>query len=47
MRGWVYATLCVLGPGCWGLFMYLVFGWVQGRGRVGRQPELPPADYSI
>ena len=48
MTGWTYALLCVLGPAAWGMLMYLLFGWVQGRRRPRpRSEEFPGADYSI
>jgi hypothetical protein len=48
MNGLTYALLCVLGPGAWGLLMYLVFGWLRDRQRAARQRGgLPPVDYSI
>ncbi len=48
MSGWLYAVLCVVLPGAWGLLMYFLFGAIDKRRKRAATKDLPPPiDYSI
>lgn len=47
MSEWLYIAACVLGPGIWGVLMYLLFNAIDRRRKKRPPREGPPVDYSI
>ena len=48
MPDWLYAILCVIVPGVWGVAMYYAFGaWQRRRAHDDAEQGPPPLDYTL